>query len=299
MIKRSERIGFIGLGVMGSLMAKHLLKDGFNLALYDIDQGRCKPLANNDSCLMAKSPAEVMRLSSRLVTMLPTSNHVNIVLFGEEGAVSEITPGDLIIEMSTGEVKLLEQQAERIKTHNATLIDAPVCLSPAEAATGDLIALVGGDVDDLERADELLSSLTQRVIHAGPKGFGLRLKLINNYMSMVNHVLTGEVLALAKAVGLDRPLTVDLLQTTAAGRGQLQTNYPKKVLRGDTSADFSVDMGIKDLSMAISMLNDFEGNASFGILARKLFDSAAKAGYGDKDCTAVLEYFDEKITDTL
>ena len=299
MIKRSERIGFIGLGVMGSLMATHLLKDGFNLALYDIDEEKCKPLVDNDSCVMAKSPAEVMRSSSRLITMLPTSDHVDIVLFGEKGVASEIMPGDLIIEMSNGEVKLLEQQAERIKTQNATLIDAPVCLSPAEAATGDLIALVGGDNSSLEAVAGLLASLTQRVIHAGPTGFGLRLKLINNYMSMVNHLLTGEVLALAKAVGLDRPLTVDLLQNTAAGRGQLVTNYPKKVLRGDVSADFSVNMGIKDLSMAISMVNNFEENASFGILARKLFGSAADAGFGDKDCTAVLEYFDKKIAGTL
>ena len=138
---------------------------------------------------MAKSPAEVMRSSSRLITMLPTSDHVDIVLFGEKGVASEIMPGDLIIEMSTGEVKLLEQQAERIKTQNATLIDAPVCLSPAEAATGDLIALVGGDNSSLEAVAGLLASLTQRVIHAGPTGFGLRLKLINNYTYVCDPII--------------------------------------------------------------------------------------------------------------
>jgi 3-hydroxyisobutyrate dehydrogenase-like beta-hydroxyacid dehydrogenase len=113
---------------------------------------------------------------------------------------------------------------------------------------------------------------------------------------MINHVLTGEVLALAKAVGLDRSITVDLLQNTADGRGQLGTNFPRKVLKGDTSADFSVDMGIKDLSMSISMLKEFQDMASFGPIARNHFKEAAREGYGVKDCTAILEYFDEKIS---
>ena len=91
--------------------------------------------------------------------------------------------------------------------------------------------MVGGDLGAVEKAEKILASLSHRVIHAGPSGFGLRLKLINIYMSMVYYVLTGEVLALAKAIGLDLTITVDLLQNTAAGRGQLRTNYPKKCLK--------------------------------------------------------------------
>ena len=115
---------------------------------------------------------------------------------------------------------------------------------------------------------------------------------------MVNHVLTGEVLALAKAIGLNRSITVDLLQNTAAGRGQLRTNYPKKVLKGNTTADFPVDMGIKDLSMSIIMLREFKDIASFGIIARNHFREAAEAGQGVKGCSAILEYFDVKISST-
>ena len=117
-------------------------------------------------------------------------------------------------------------------------------------------------------------------------------------MSMVNHVLTGEVLALAKAIGLDRIITVDLLQNTAAGRCKLRINYPKKVLKGDTTADFSIDMGIKDLSMSIIKLQEFQDIASFGIIARNHFREAAEAGYGVKDRSAILEYFDGKISST-
>jgi len=197
--------------------------------------------------------------------------------------------------MSTGQIDQFERQAKQIKGLDAILIDAPVCLSPAEAATGNLISLVGGDKDDVERILDLLDAISQRVVYAGPASYGLRLKLVNNYMSMINHVLTAEVLALATAVGLNRQLTVDLLQNTAAGRGQLLTNFPKKVLRGDVTADFPINMGIKDLSMAISMFGNMKSNATFGSLARQYFDDAAEAGFGSKDCTAVLEYLDEKF----
>ena len=296
MTKRTKRVGLIGLGVMGSAIARRLLTKGFNLTIHDIDKAKGKTLATHINCLNAETPVEVMRLSSRVIIMLPTSDHVDTVLFGNKGIISEIKPGDLILEMSTGNVAQLEQQSQQIIAKKAIFIDAPVCLSPAEAATGQLISLVGGDLESMECADEILDSLSRRIIHAGPTGFGLRLKLINNYMSMVNHVLTGEVLALAKAVGLDRTMTVELLQNTAAGRGQLGTNFPRKVLKGDTSADFSVDMGIKDLSMSISMLKEFQDMASFGPIARNHFKEAAREGYGVKDCTAILEYFDEKIS---
>ena len=296
MNERQDRIGFIGLGTMGAPMARHLIKTGWNLVVFDIDKARCTALEENTNCVAATSPAEAMHLASRLITMLPTSENVEEVLFGNNGAGDRMQPGDILIEMSTGRIEQLERQARRIQSFDAILIDAPVCLSPAEAATGNLISLVGGDREDVERISDLVNALSQRVIHAGPTGFGLRLKLVNNYMSMINHVLTAEVLALAAAVGLDRQLTVDLLQNTAAGRGQLLTNFPKKVLRGDTTADFPINMGIKDLSMAIAMFDQMKDNAAFGSLARQLFDDAAKAGFGGKDCTAMLEYFDERFT---
>ena len=293
---RQDRIGFIGLGTMGAPMASNLIKTGWDLVVFDIDQTRCATLKENTNCVIASAPEDVMNLASRLITMLPTSEQVDAALFGEKGAVGGMQPGDIVIEMSTGQIDQLERQARQIQSLDAILIDAPVCLSPAEAATGNLISLVGGDRGDIERVSDLLDALSQRVIHAGPTGYGLRLKLVNNYMSMINHVLTAEVLALAAAVGLDRQLTVDLLQNTAAGRGQLLTNFPKKVLRGDTTADFPINMGIKDLSMAIAMFDQMKDNAAFGSLARQLFDDAAKAGFGGKDCTAMLEYFDERFT---
>ncbi|NQV98219.1 MAG: NAD(P)-dependent oxidoreductase [Rhodospirillales bacterium] len=289
-----DAVGFIGLGTMGSAMAKRLLECGFHLVVYDINKKALAPFRANPNCHEAQSPGEVGMRANRVITILPTSDQVDEVLFAADGVAGTLCQGGLLIEMTTGRLDQLETQARSLSRSGHRMIDAPVCLSPREAATGQLIALVGGEERDLETARDILNALTSRVIHSGPTGFGLRLKLTNNYMSMINHVLTGEVLALAQAMGLDREVTVDLLQNTAAGRGQLLTNYPKKVLKGDVSPDFSIKMGIKDLEMSAAMFEEIDKTPAFGQLAKTLFREADKAGYGDQDCTAILNFLDQR-----
>ena len=295
MASRQNTVGFIGLGTMGAAMATHLLRCGFSLAVFDINPKSMAPFAAQDNCQIAVSPGDVVEKSARTITMLPTSDVVEQTLFGADGMAASITAGDLVIEMSTGRLDQLESQSRRIIERGATFVDAPVCLSKHDAARGELIAVVGGSEAGFTQAKDILEALSQRVIHAGSVGFGLRLKLLNNYMSMINHVLTGEVLALAQSIGLDRGVSVDLLQSTAAGKGQLLTNFPKKVLNGDVTADFPITMGIKDLAMAAEMFDKFGSQARFGSVAQSIFHDAEKAGYGDQDCTAVLNFLDAKL----
>ncbi len=290
-----DAVGFIGLGTMGAAMAQRLLDCGFNLIVYDINEIAVAPFRSNQNCRVARSPAEVGAGANRVITILPTSDQVDDVLFSETGLAREMPQGGLVIEMTTGRLEQLERQAQELSRAGHRMIDAPVCLSPREAVTGQLIALAGGEGRDVDRARDVLDSLASRIIHTGPVGFGLRLKLINNYMSMINHVLTGEVLALAQSVGLEREMTVDLLQNTAAGRGQLLTNYPKKVLKGDVTPDFPIRMAIKDLKMSAAMFAANDVPPAFGQLAQSLFSEAEVAGYGDQDCTAILNFLDAKF----
>ena len=120
---------------------------------------------------------------------------------------------------------------------------------------------------------------------------GLKAKLVNNYMAMVNNAVTGETLSLAKALGLDLRAMAKLMSSTAAGLGQLNTNYPKKVLAGDLTPDFPIFMAIKDLTMAIELAEMVNNKGQFGRMARAEFINADKAGMGSLDQTAILEYF--------
>ena len=113
--------------------------------------------------------------------------------------------------------------------------------------------MVGGEEQHVKELNGIFKAVGNTIIHVGETGCGLKAKLVNNYMAMINNVVTGETLSLANSVGLDVGLMADLMSTTAAGLGQLNTNYPKKVLSGDLKPDFPIFMAIKDLTMAIEL----------------------------------------------
>lgn len=183
------------------------------------------------------------------------------------------------------------ETAKRVANRGHRFVDAPVGRTPREAITGNLLVMAGGEADDVAALDGVFNAVGDTILHVGPVGCGLKAKLVNNYMAMVNNALTGETLSLAKAAGLDVRAMAKLMSSTAAGLGQLNTNYPKKVLAGDLTPDFPIFMAVKDLNMAIELAEIANHKVQFGRVAREEFISAEKAGMGTLDQTAILEYF--------
>jgi len=290
-----KTIGFIGLGTMGTPIATRLLNCGFRLILYDIDIRKLEIFSKSSNCEIALSPKDVGKTVRRVITILPNSNIVSEVLFADNGLIHSLSDGSIVIDMSTGSVPAFIEQAEKLAEKKLQMVDLPVGRSPAEALTGQLIAMAGIDKNHADDIDDIAEAIAERTIYTGKLGNGLRLKLVNNYMAMVGHVLAAEVLALALKVGLNRDQTVCLLQKTAAGRGQLLTNFPKKVLANDITPDFPISMGIKDINMALELFSTVGQEGKFGNLANQVFMQAAKNGYNDKDCTSVLNYLDEGV----
>ena len=137
--------------------------------------------------------------------------------------------------------------------------------------------------------------LADTIIYCGGLGSGLKMKLVNNYMSMINSAVTGETLAFAKKIGLDLEQSVEVLSTTAAGLGQLNTNYKLKSLANDLTADFPITMAKKDLSMALELARLHEYPARFGICAEMIFKKAENNGFGELDHTAVLNFLNSYV----
>ena len=288
-----KKIGFIGLGTMGAPIATRLLNCGFSLILYDIDIRKLEIFSKSSNCEIALSPKDVGKSAQRVITILPNSDIVSEVLFGDNGLIHSLSDGSVVIEMSTGSVPAFIKQAEKLAEKKLQMVDLPVGRSPAEALEGQLIAMAGIDKDHAGAVVDIAEAIAEETIYTGKLGDGLRLKLVNNYMAMIGHVLAAEVLALALKVGLNRNQTVCLLQKTAAGRGQLLTNFPKKVLANDITPDFPVSMGIKDIDMALQLFSSIGQEGKFGTLAKQIFMKASNNGYSDKDCTSVLNYLDE------
>jgi len=285
-----QKILFIGLGIMGAPMAKNIIREGFDVAVCDIQQNVVdgfKGIASTGST----NPFEAADKRNVIIMMLPNSDVVNAVLFEKGGALESCAPNSIFVDMSTGSYPKLMETAKRVASRGHRFVDAPVGRTPREAITGNLLVMAGGEADDILALDGVFKAVGDTVIHVGQIGCGLKAKLVNNYMAMVNNALTGETLSLAKAVGLDVRALAKLMSSTAAGLGQLNTNYPKKVLAGDLTPDFPIFMAVKDLNMAIELAENANHKVQFGRVAREEFINAEKAGMGSLDQTAILDYF--------
>jgi len=271
-------------------MAENIIQKGFDVAVCDIQQNVVDGFKDIASITSTK-PSEAADQRNVIMMILPNSDVVNSVLFDEGGALETCAPNSLIVDMSTGSYTKLMETAKRVAKRGHRFIDAPVGRTPREAITGKLLVMAGGETDDIAALDGAFKAVGDTVIHVGETGCGLKAKLVNNYMAMVNNAVTGETLSLAKALGLDMVAMAKLMSSTAAGLGQLNTNYPKKVLSGDLTPDFPIFMAVKDLNMAIELAETVSNKAQFGRMARAEFINADKAGMGSLDQTAILEYF--------
>ena len=281
------RIAFLGLGVMGGSMARNLLRAGFDVAGFDVSAAARERLADTPM-RAAASPADAAQGADLLITMLPTSHHVHEALFGEHGAAAALRAGALVVEMSTGDAVQTDRIAAELLARGLRCVDAPVGRTPREAAAGKALIMAGGDEADIAELQPVFAAMADTVVHVGPRGTGIRLKLVNNYMSMVGMVLTGEALMFAAKLGLDRATTVRVLSGTTAGRGQLLTNFPGKVLAGDITPDFPLRMGFKDINLAMSLAASVGAPLGLGGYARELFALAPAWGREEQDCTAML-----------
>ena len=293
--KSKFKICFIGLGVMGTRISKNIAQNDFNITLYDINPLIRKEL-REQGYRVPETSVDAAKGADVIITILPTSKIVNDAIFDldETGKsiIESVNKNCLFIDMTTGSLPDLFVLHKKLSDYGHRLIDAPVGRSPREAEIGKSLVMAGGTITDIAQAQPIFDAFADSTIHVGTIGDGLRLKLVNNYMAMINHVLTGEVLAFAKSTGLDRNVVVDVLSSTSAGKGQLLTNFPKKVLAGDISPDFSIKMGIKDLDMALELASNSNFDPKFGQLSHSIFSHAKEAGMGEQDCTAILNYFD-------
>lgn len=280
-------IAFIGLGTMGAPMARNLVRGGHALAVFDVAERAVAPFRSL-ACRVAASARDAAQGAQAVMTMLPDSAHVREALLGPQGACASLAPGALVIEMSTIAASASLEIARELERMGYRMIDAPVGRTPRDAAAGTLLVIAGGSAEDVAEARPLLECLADSIVHAGPQGHGIKLKLVNNYMATVGAVLTAEALTLANKAGLDRAATVKVLSSTTAGRGHLIVNYPRKVLAGDVTPDFPMRMAVKDVGHALALGSELGSPLMLGAIAREMFSLAGPWGRADQDWTAVL-----------
>lgn len=287
MAERAIRtIGFVGLGTMGKPMARNLLKGGFALRVNDLVPEAGADLVR-EGATWAASPAEAARGVDCVITMLPNGPNVEAALFGKDGLADAIGKSALYIDMSTIAPAVTDTVAARLAERGIAMLDAPVGRLPQHAAEGKLLIMVGGDAADLERARPLFDKLGDTIVHCGPVGAGARMKLVNNFMSITLNATTAEALTLAEASGLDPELARKVMLGTAAGQGHMGTTYPAKVLKGDISPGFMIDLAAKDLGLALELGSQVGLDLATGRAAQSTYADAQRQGQGRSDWTAL------------
>jgi 4-hydroxybutyrate dehydrogenase/sulfolactaldehyde 3-reductase len=287
-------VAFLGLGVMGGGMARRLIDNNFKLRVFDIAENALAPFRALD-CRVAGSAREAAAGAAIVVCMLPDVAHVETALFGPEGACTALGKNALVIDMSTLSAAGSDAICAEVRKRNFRFIDAPVGRRPQDAAQGRALVMVGADKKDLEQARPLLECIGDKIVHVGGNGAGIRLKLVNNYMSIVGVMLAAEALTLANKVGLDRAVTVEVLSGTSAGRGPLIANYPNKVLAGDLERDFPLRLAHKDVSHALALGAESGVPLMLGAVARETIAYAKPWKRENEDWTAMLLLLEDLV----
>jgi 4-hydroxybutyrate dehydrogenase/sulfolactaldehyde 3-reductase len=280
------KIGFIGVGVMGAPMVRNLLRAGYEVSVFDAHAAAVEAIAK-DGARPCRHAAEVVHGSQCIVTMVTRSADVEQVLFGPDGAYEPMRPGTLYIDMSTIAPATTDSIGRCMGAKGVQMLDAPVGRTSQHAERGESLFMVGGAGATLERARPMLQKLGNTIVHCGPLGSGIRMKIVNNFLASATNVATSEALALAEAAGIDPGLARDTMLRTVAGLGHLGTTYPAKVLAGDLSPGFRVDLVVKDMGIAIELAEALGVGLSMGKTALAAYRAAIDLGHASDDWTTL------------
>ena len=250
----NERIGFVGLGMMGLPMAKNLVEAGYTVTVFDLDAGAIEE-AQEFGASPASTGAEVAAQSDIIITMVPDSPHVEAAIAGNGGIIEGIRAESVVIEMRTILPETGRRMAELLAEKGADFVDAPVTGGVAGAEAGSMSILVGGDAEAFERTLPVLSILGGDITHMGPVGAGHTTKIANQLIGVATLAGLSEAFVLAKKSGLDMQTFYAAVKNGAGRSWALETLGPK-ILKGDFSPGFMVKHMQKDLRLAGQLADD-------------------------------------------
>jgi 3-hydroxyisobutyrate dehydrogenase len=283
-----ERVGFLGLGIMGSRMAANLVRAGFGLSVWTHTPGKAERWASDHGARAYATPAEVAEHSDIVVSMVVDGAQVASVLLGEHGVIEAARPGLLCVDMSTIGPVDARRIASALDERGVAMLDAPVTGSSPRAEDGSLTIMVGGEPDEFARTRPLLEAMGQLIVHVGELGQGQMLKLINNSLGAANAAAVAEALLLAHATGVDLDA---LVEVTSAGSGaSAQLALKSEPMREhDYTTLFKTAHMLKDVRLCLQEAESAGVPFSAAAHARDLLSATMGRGYGEQDYAAMIE----------
>ncbi len=284
----AERIGFLGLGIMGSRMAANVAKAGYPLTVWTHTEGKARRWAEEHNASVVDTPAEVAAASDIVVSMVVDGAQVESVLCGENGVADGAKDGLLCVDMLTIAPTDTRRIAARLKECGIGMIDAPVTGSSPRAEAGTLTIMAGGEAGEFERVKPLLETMGELIVHVGELGQGEMLKLINNSLGAANAAAVAEALLLAKATGVDLDALVAVTQSGSGASAQMQMKSgPMRA--HDYSTLFKTEHLLKDVRLCLEEAQAAGVPFPAAAHARDLLAATVGRGHGADDYAALIE----------
>ncbi len=286
----TERVGFIGLGIMGRGMAANLLKAGFDLTVWNRTAAKADELVAAGA-KRAASPAELAAACDVVCCCVSDTPDVKEVLLGEQGAIQGLREGALVIDMSTISPQGAREVAAALREKGVHFLDAPVSGGSEGAAKGTLSIMVGGEAEQLERAMPILQAMGKTITHVGGHGDGQNVKLVNQILVVGNMLAVSEALIFAQAAGIDLEKTLQAVVGGAAGSWMLANRGPQ-VIRRDWRPGFTIDLQQKDVRLILEAADEMGAPLLATPQIFQLYRALQAAGLGHEGNHALIKAFE-------
>ncbi|MBX3049945.1 MAG: NAD(P)-dependent oxidoreductase [Caldilineaceae bacterium] len=283
----SERIGFVGLGIMGRGMVRNLLKNGFGVRVWNRTASRSEELAK-DGAVVGSSPADVAANSDITITCVSDTPDVQQVVLGEDGIIHGAKSGSLVIDMSTISPQATIEIARQLNAKGVQMLDAPISGGSEGAAKGTLSIMIGGAEADVERAMPAFQAMGKTITHVGDQGAGQTVKLVNQILVVGNCLAMSEAMVFAQAGGVDLEKCLNAVTGGAAGSWMLANRGPQIMVR-DWRPGFTIDLQQKDVRLILKEADDLGVPVMATGLIFNLYRTLQQMGLGGEGNHALIK----------
>jgi 3-hydroxyisobutyrate dehydrogenase/glyoxylate/succinic semialdehyde reductase len=286
------KIGFIGLGIMGSRMVKNLAANGYKVFVYNRTPEKAHKLVS-DRIEARSTPAHVAEESDIIITMLSTPEAVQDVVLSEEGILSTMSKGNVWIDCSTVNPSFSEQMAELTDQLGFNFLDAPMAGSLIPAEKGELVFLVGGKKTIVKYCTPLFKAMGKKTIHVGDAGKGSAIKLVNNLVMGLSMYGFMEGLSLGESLGLEKAKIFELMDGSPIAAPMIGMKRDK-MIKEDFEAEFPMQWLQKDLQLASQTAYEQGISLPGTNTIKEIFALACQNGLAEKDFTAIYPFLSKK-----
>jgi 3-hydroxyisobutyrate dehydrogenase len=283
-----RRVGFIGLGIMGSRMAANVARAGFELTVFNRTRARAEAFAAEHGAGVAETPSELARVSDVVISIVVDGPQVEQLLLGDRGVVEDARAGLVCVDMTTIGPHEARSIAARLAERGVAFLDAPVTGSAPKAQDGTLTVMAGGEAADLDRVRPVLDAMSDTIVHVGPVGHGQTVKVLSNAVAAANLATLAQALLVAKRAGVDLERMAEVMPRSAGGSRMAELKAAP-MLAHDFTALFKLDHMLKDVELALGASRAAGAPFPAAAQARELLAAAAGRGLGEQDFAAVAE----------